>query len=344
MDDLTALLARAVGCSPPHVRVTLRPALEHQSNRLYDGWVGQRHLILKEYLKPAEFQTAPAREFRALNLLAPLDVAPQPGWFEPEHPPERGPVVIYEFMEGTMWDRRRPSAADLAALAALWLKIHAIPDEPPGTLTVSDRPLVVAHAAMRTRLLAFAAWVDAEFPGGRQAADLCLRVLEQGQTIVRDLADLEPVLRFCRSDARFANVIARPDGRLGLVDWEDSGLRDPAREISDLMSTPNQEDLLSPDQWQAFLQPYLAALSASDPGLRERTRLYLGRHPVFWLSVLTMTGVHRANAGTLAGWTINELPANLRLRRYLARALAWPDGDVAAHLDALADVRFFPDC
>jgi hypothetical protein len=342
MDDLTALLARATGCPPSDVRVSVRPALEHQSNRLYDGWIGSRHLIVKEYLKPAEFGTAPAREFRALNLLAPLDVAPQPVWLEPPSD-ERGPIVVYDFMEGTMWDRRRPSATDLATLAALWLKIHAIPDDPPGTLTVSDRPLGQAHAAMHTRLLEFVSWVDAELPAGRQAADLCLRVLEQGQTIVRDLDSMEPKLRFCRSDARFANVIARPVGRLGLVDWEDSGLRDPAREISDLMSTPNQEDLLSPDQWQAFLQPYLAAMSPSDPGLRHRTRLYLGRHPVFWLSVLVGNGVHRANNGMLAGWTINQLPANLRLRRYLARALAWPDGDFATQLDALADVTFFPD-
>jgi thiamine kinase-like enzyme len=30
-------------------------------------------------------------------------------------------------------------------------------------------------------------------------------------------------MRFCRADPRFANVITRPDGRLAMVDWEDSG-------------------------------------------------------------------------------------------------------------------------
>jgi len=58
---------------------------------------------------------------------------------------------------------------------------------------------------------------------------------------------------FCRSDARFANVIARPDGRVGLVDWEDSGLRDPARELADLLHHPNQEDLIDAEGWQPFL-------------------------------------------------------------------------------------------
>src|SRR5205823_1528942 len=105
---------------------------------------------------------------------------------------------------------------------------------------------------------------------------------------------------------------------------------------------PNQEDLLSPEDWQAFLRPYLAVQGARDPELRERLRLYLGRHPVFWLSVLTEIGVRRANAGTLPGWTINAMPANVRLRRYLARALAWPEADFSSQLNALADLPFFP--
>ena len=40
--------------------------------------------------------------------------------------------------------------------------------------------------------------------------------------------------------------------------------------------------------------------------------------------------------------TINGLEANLRLRRYLARALAWPDRDLARELAGLGDLRFFP--
>jgi hypothetical protein len=32
--------------------------------------------------------------------------------------------------------------------------------------------------------------------------------------------------------------------------------------------------------------------------------------------------VRKAQAGALSGWEINEMPANKRLRRHLARALA----------------------
>lgn len=89
-------------------------------------------------------------------------------------------------------------------------------------------------------------------------------------------------LCFCRSDPPFANVIARPDGRVGLVDWEDSGLRDPACELADLLHHPNQEDLIGPDAWRPFLDRYLPSRRA-DAGFSERLRGYLAFFPVFWL-------------------------------------------------------------
>jgi hypothetical protein len=98
-------------------RITpFRPPLDHQSNRLYEVWADDRHWIVKEFLKPAEFSEAPLREWWALELLAPLDIAPRPVLFQPASPP-LGPLVVYEFMEGQMWDRRKPTAMDLAQLA-----------------------------------------------------------------------------------------------------------------------------------------------------------------------------------------------------------------------------------
>jgi hypothetical protein len=167
-------------------------------------------------------------------------------------------------------------------------------------------------------------------------------VLARHQAAADALERLPPRLCFCRSDARFANVIARPDGRLGLVDWEDSGLRDPARETLDLLSHPNQEDLLSIDEWRPFLDSYLDAQTMLDPTLSRRIDLYAAIYPLFWLAVFFKLGVSRAQDGRLVGWTINGLPANVRLRRYLARALAWPDPNFTGHLATLADLPFFP--
>ena len=83
---------------------------------------------------------------------------------------------------------------------------------------------------------------------------------------IQELSEARPQLAFGRSDSRFANIIARTGGRVGIVDWEDSGLIDPALDQADLMVHANQEDLLSAGEWEAFLRPYLAAV-ADLPGL-----------------------------------------------------------------------------
>ncbi len=118
------------------------------------------------------------------------------------------------------------------------------------------------------------------------------------------IPDVVP-LRFCRSDPRFANVIARPHRRVGLVDWEDSGLHDPACEFA---------DLLGPEGWQPFPDRYLASCR-DDPRFGERLRGYLALFPVFWLGVLLAEGLRRAESHTLDGWLVNNLDPNLRGRR-----------------------------
>ena len=337
-DPLKAIVARATGLSPTAIDISPRAPIGYQANRLYDAWVDRRHLIVKEFLLPAEQQVAPAREFEALTLLAPLDIAPQPVFYEPS----LGPVVIYEFMEGEMWDRRRPAPADLAQLAGTWLKINAVKSDILWLSNGHDRPLQAIAATLRAHLQAYADWADAEFTPGRRAAELCLGALDSRGDLVSELAGEVPVLCFCRADPRFANVIQRPGGRLGLIDWEDSGLRDPARDLADIMLHPNQEDFLSPDDWQPFLKPYLASRSLLDARLMHRAHLYMALFPIFWLTVIMNQGRGLAGASRWKGWSINGLPPNVRLRRYLARALAWPEANFKRELENLGDTAFFP--
>lgn len=340
-ERLTGIVARLAGCPAVDIEIRLRAPLDHQSNNLYDARVDGRHLIAKEYVKPEEWDTAPIYEHRALELLAPLDVAPQPVGYEPESD-GLGPIVVYEYLDGEMWDRRKPAADELAALAEVWLRVHAVPPERAWQnarylFQVSER-----YDEFRRSFEAYKDWTEAAYPDGRLGADLCLEVWERHRPTAEAVGQLPPHLRFCRSDARFANVIRRPDGRLGLVDWEDSGLRDPAREILDLLSHPNQEDLLSPAEWQPFLVRYLAAQTPHDPTLPRRVELYGAIYPLFWLALFCKLGIARAQAGTLPGWTINGLPANERLRRYLARALAWPNPEFSSQLDTIRGLELFP--
>jgi len=328
-------LAGATRRDPASLTVQTRPTLPHQANRLHEVWLDGRLLIAKEFLTDEE-RDGPQNEYRALQLVEPLDVAPRPVFFDPSV----GPVVVYAFMEGAMWDRRVPSAMELEALAEVWIQVHALLAE---GLWVG-RGQAESWSTLVQRLQApierYAVWAQSGDVSQREAARLCLRVLDHALTdALPFIPDVAP-LCFCRSDARFANVIARPDGRVGLVDWEDSGLRDPARELADLLLHPNQEDLLDSGGWQPFLDRYLPSRTG-DEGFGQRLHGYLAIFSVFWLDVLLGHGMQRATAGALAAWTVNGMQPNDRLRRYLARGLAWPAMDPTRELTDLADVAFF---
>jgi hypothetical protein len=62
--------------------------------------------------------------------------------------------------------------------------------------------------------------------------------------------------------------------------------------------------------------------------------------PLFYIVILMRYGIGLNERGGLANWLVNEMPANQRLQRYLARALAGSLREFDA--GAYADVIFFP--
>ncbi len=321
--------------------VSQRDPIDFQSNQLFDVRQNGRHYIAKKYLNPKEWDVAPKREFAALQRLAALDLAPQPIFYDPE----LGPVVIYQFLEGTMWDRTPPTAVQLTKLAGLWLTLNSLPADGLWLSRGQEWSVSEALGRFRSHLTRYEQWAAVHFRAGLAGTAHCWPLLEQLPTILHAFAQLpDPPLLFSRGDPRFANVIQRPDGRLGMVDWEDSGLRDPAQDVADLLTHANQEDLLDDAAWDAFLRPYTAAILPKDPHFNERIQLYLAIFPVLWLVGLLNYGVSRAEAGkSLTDWQTNRLPVNIRLRRYLAKAQAWPNKPTAADKAAVADIDFFPN-
>jgi aminoglycoside phosphotransferase (APT) family kinase protein len=334
--EIKKIVQTAAGGKPAAFTIHLRQPLDYQSNRLYDVWLSNQHWIAKEFLKNDELFDAPRREIKALEHLLPLDLAPRPIFCDPS----LGPVVVYEYMEGVMWDRQPPSETDLSQLAAAWLKINSV--QVDWFSRGSERGLPEIENQFRAGLQAFVMWATNNYPPARKTADLCLNLFEKRRQVVQELAELEPVYCFCRSDPRFANVIRRQAAPLGFVDWEDSGLRDPARELADLIMHPNQEDLLTWEEWQPFRQPFLERHCQADQYVVNRSHLYLAIFPFFWLTGLMNLGIKRFTAGMTDAWLVNGLPANQRLRRYLARALAWPDTEFSSQLKTLSEERFFP--
>ncbi len=335
---IEAIITQALGTGAV---IQERTPLTFQSNQLFDVWHNGRHHIAKYFLKDDELLDAPRREFGALRLLSQLDIAPQPVFYDPD----LGPVVIYEFLDGTMWDRTRPTAVQLQQLANLWLTLNNLPPDGLWLSRGMERSMQDVSTMFHSYLQNYEVWATDHFQPGLASVPHCWALLARLPTILDSFAQLpDPRLFFCRSDPRFANVIQRPDGRLALVDWEDCGLRDPARDTADLLTHPNQEDLLSEEEWEAFLRPYTTARRKTDPHFNERVHHYLALFPIFWLVGLLNYGVSRAEAGkSLVNWQTNGLPVNIRLRRFLAQAQAWPAKATATDLASLAKLNFFPD-
>ena len=339
MEAVRAVVADLLGVAESSILVALRTPLEHQSNRLYDVWADSQHFIAKEFSDKNPAESA-EREIRSLKLLVPLDLAPRPVG-SADASDDRGPVVLYEFLEGDMWSRHRPSAGQLRNLADAYVKINSIPPDGLWLAANMDVPLRYRVLSFHQVFDEYARWAEGFTPAQRPA-DLCMKLLEHLSGGAAMIEQARPVLLFCQTDGRFANIIERPGGRIGFVDWEDGGLRDPGRQIADLLMHPNQEDLLTLSDWAPFTEPYYSALLQRDPDIAERVHAYIPWFCIFWLALIIYRSLKSVRKGEERQHSVNELSPDHRLRRYLARALAWPDDDFSQQLANLADAQFFP--
>ncbi|MEM7336304.1 MAG: phosphotransferase, partial [Chloroflexota bacterium] len=287
-----------------------RPSIDLQSNDLYDLIKDNQRFILKAYLKADEQEEAPRREFQALTLLEATDLAPKPIFFNPQ----AGPFVIYEFMKGEMWDRKRPSSSQLTELADAWLTINAVQNEQHWLARGSQHP--IRYPWVKKMFYEYGAWLETAVYANKATIKRLNQSLQHIKPIFQKIAETTPKRLFSRSDPRFANFIERPNGRLGMIDWEDSGWHDPAYATADLLLHANQEDLLTLDEWQPFLNPYFAERTRTDPQFEQRFVWYMAVLPFFWLGLFLKLSITHHTNGTFDQWQINQLPAAERIANY----------------------------
>ena len=303
-------IAQILGWHPDDFVFEKRGPIDLQSNDLYDIKSDQHHFILKAYLKEAELEEAPRREFQSLNLLQSTYLAPKPIFFDPAI----GPFVIYEYMEGEMWNRKRPSPHQLQELAEAWLTINAIQHEAPWLARGSQYP--IQFQWVKKMFAEYGAWVETAVTNPKPIIQRLNNTLKKVEPIFQKIDSATPKRLFSRSDPRFANIIGRPNGRLGIVDWEDSGWHDPAYATADLLLHANQEDLLTLDEWHAFLRPYFTERLKDDPQIEQRFAWYMATLPFFWLALFLKLSIHHHTNGTFDAWQINQLPAAERIGNY----------------------------
>lgn len=340
LSTVRQLIEQLTGLAAHEIHIRERSRLDYQSHDLYDVRFGDSHWIAKVFTKENEYDDGPKREYEALKLLEPFDLAPLPIHYSPYNPPTP-PIVIYDYMAGTMWEDK-PTLAQLTHLAEAWLHTHQAPTEGIWLSRGWDETRAVKKQRWQWFYTLYFDWAAQHYPQGQVPARRLFDLHTQYSNIL-DQQQAIPLL-FSRSDPRFANIIQRPDGRIGFVDWEDSGLRDPARTLGDFIMHPDNEDQLTEEAWQHFLNIYLAGYPIDDPTLTQRIQAYRFERAWVWFGGQLAGGVRRLQQGnTLVDWQINGMAANQRLRRYAAHALS---GDTPQlfddYLAELSAISFFP--
>jgi aminoglycoside phosphotransferase (APT) family kinase protein len=291
-----------------------------------------------------------AREWAALSTLhaAGLKMAPRPVTLAADGPLPQ-PVIVYHWVDGTPFSTPTPTAGDLIALVQTLQQVHYAP-RAAGHALLPAWHQPASYADYLAEIIAahekIAAWAKAISGAGKAPKDALpswllglaelLPLMEQAAqgaaaVVGRAASDgCYPLPALVRVDGNLDNVLRTADG-LMLIDWEYSGLGDPAYDLAELRWSPRA--LAAPAAaWETALATYQP--SAADAGFAERLAVYNRLVPAWWVgrSVLHLL----EGAGQMGGRKrLAPVPARFyksvrkQLDRYLAALglMAPPEGD-----------------
>jgi len=222
------------------------------------------------------------REYAALTLMAHAapGIAPTPLYLDPDTY-EQG-VVVQTWVAGTpLWSPPNDDAAWLKVVQA-YARVHAARRPDGAAWAASDEPLLRPATLAEARAGAHS--LAQQLPPEGQTAPLAalLAALD-----ALTLPDLPVTWGWGHGDANIRNSVAS-EGGVTLVDWEYSGVTDPAQEIAKLMSHPAAAGA-GEARWAWVAETY-AALSGR-PAMRERVQWFYALRLAWW-SVRLLFGRH----------------------------------------------------
>lgn len=255
------------------------------------------------------------REFSSLRLLESLNlqVAPRPLYFDQER--YRLPVVVQTWIEGTPLKLPPEDDAIWTDILLAYHVVHQVTDEVIQERGLALRPCGLVTERPEKALTGLVEFL-AQIPIG-----------EQPRTLSELLAELErfalPLIQVSsclgHGDATVRNMLHTASGVV-LVDWEYSGLCDPAHEIAKIMTHPHAKDV-SEERWQWVAEHY--AQMVGDASFRQRIQVQYALALIWWCIRLVYGRsvlLQRPTRRLVGSAPEAEISSDENIERYLLRA------------------------
>ncbi len=211
-------------------------------------------------------------EFDALRLLEPSGRTPLVCFVDDSLATLPHGVLVMEFLPG----RPLLYETDLAAAAAIFADIHAVPVPPDSHLVRPDDLLGAVVDECRAMLSVYS---DSAFADPKVSSRLW-RVLERAQALSVKPA-VEPERHIISTEVNSGNFLINPDGHDYLVDWEKPILGEVAQDLGHFLAPTTTlwktETILSRGEIERFLGMYRDAVDGrfATDDLEERFDSYL---------------------------------------------------------------------
>lgn len=236
------------------------------------------------------------REWTALDRMwrAGLGLAPEPIVYLPDGPLPQ-PAVVYRWAEGASLTRQITGVQDLAGLVSALGTIHRASDVPDmGSLIAYHQPPEYAAYVAEIRENVDRVQVWASRPKSDAgllpdwAADLPLLAPAISETVAlaeelvraSGMSGAYPQRALIRVDGNLDNILSNAHGRLTFVDWEYSGVGDPAYDLAELRWHPSAGHLPAV-WWDEALDSYAPPIA--DGEFSKRLALYSRLLPIWWV-------------------------------------------------------------